>query len=40
MKKINLKSDHLQIYKRENSNLWQIKIKLPNQKSKRKADTD
>ncbi len=37
MKKINLKNDHLQIYKRENSNLWQIKIKLPNQKSIRKT---
>ena len=35
MKKINLKKDHLQIYKRENSNFWQIKIKLPNEKSKR-----
>ena len=37
MKKINLKKDHLKIYKRENSNHWQIKIKLPNQKSLRKT---
>ena len=37
MKKINLKKDHLQIYKRENSEFWQIKIKLPNQKSIRKT---
>ena len=35
MKKINLKEDHLQIYKRENSNVWQIKIKLPNKKALR-----
>jgi len=33
MKKINMKEDHLQIYKRENSNVWQIKIKLPNKKA-------
>ena len=33
MKTINLKNDHLQIYKRENSNFWQIKLKMPNQKS-------
>ena len=39
MKKINLKNDHLQIYKRENSNLWQIKIKLPNTKSIRKTSS-
>ena len=32
MKKINLKDDQLQLYKRENSNLWQIKLKLPRQK--------
>ena len=32
MKTINLKNDHLQIYKRENSNFWQIKLKVPNQK--------
>ena len=37
MKKINLKKDHLQIYKRENSKFWQIKIKLPNKKSSRKT---
>ena len=37
MKKINLKKNHLQIYKRENSTFWQIKIKLPNQKSIRKT---
>ena len=37
MKKINLKKDHLQIYKRENSEFWQIKIKIPNQKSIRKT---
>ena len=37
MKKINLKKDHLQIYKRENSKFWQIKIKLPNQKSIRRT---
>ena len=35
MKKINLKEDHLQIYKRENSNVWQIKIKLPHKKALR-----
>ena len=35
MKKINMKEDHLQIYKRENSNVWQIKIKLPNKKALR-----
>ena len=37
MKKINLRKDHLQIYKRENSKFWQIKIKFPNQKSIRKS---
>mgnify|MGYP001279080066 FL=1 len=37
MKKLNLKKDHLQIYKRENSEFWQIKIKLPRQKSIRKT---
>ena len=37
MKTINLKNDHLQIYKRENSNFWQIKLKVPNQKSLRKT---
>ena len=35
MKKINLKEDHLQIYKRENSNVWQIKIKIPYKKALR-----
>ena len=33
MKKINIKNDQLQIYKRENSNLWQLKIKLPKKKA-------
>ena len=37
MKKINLKNDQLQIYKRENSKAWQIKIKLPRQKAIRKS---
>ena len=37
MKKINLKDDQLQLYKRENSNLWQIKLKLPKQKAIRKS---
>jgi len=37
MKKINLKNDQLQIYKRENSKLWQIKLKLPRQKAIRKS---
>jgi len=37
MKKINLKKDQLQIYKRENSDFWQIKIKLPYKKSLRKS---
>ena len=37
MKKINLKNDQLQIYKRENSNVWQIKLKLPRQKAIRKS---
>ena len=37
MKKLELKNNHLQIYKRENSQYWQIKTKLPNQKSIRKS---
>jgi len=37
MKKINLKNDKLQIYKRENSKAWQIKLKLPRQKAIRKS---
>jgi len=37
MKKINLKNDQLQIYKRENSKAWQIKLKLPRQKAMRKS---
>ena len=37
MKKINLKNDQLQIYKRENSKVWQIKLKLPRQKAIRKT---
>jgi len=35
MKKISLKKNHLQLYKRENSKIWQIKIKLPHKKSLR-----
>ena len=35
MKKISLKSNHLEIYKRENSQIWQIKIKLPQKKALR-----
>jgi aspartate carbamoyltransferase catalytic subunit len=35
MKKISLKKNHLQIYKRENSKIWQIKIKLPKIKAQR-----
>ena len=31
MKKIILKNNHLQIYKRENSKFWQIRIKIPNE---------
>ena len=37
MKKINLKEDQLQVYKRENSKVWQIKLKLPRQKAIRKT---
>ena len=37
MRKINLKNDLLQIYKRENSKAWQIKLKLPRQKAIRKS---
>ena len=37
MKKINLKNDQLQLYKRENSKVWQIKLKLPRQKAIRKS---
>ena len=37
MKKINLKNDQLQIYKRENSNVWQIKLKYPKKKAIRKS---
>ena len=37
MKKINLKNDQLQLYKRENSDLWQIKLKFPKQKAIRKS---
>ena len=40
MKKINLKDDQLQLYKRENSNLWQIKVKLPKQKAIRSHFAD
>ena len=35
MKKILLKKNHLYLYKRENSNIWQIKIKLPYEKALR-----
>jgi len=35
MKKISLKKNHLQLYKRENSKIWQIKIKLPLKKALR-----
>ena len=34
-KKILLKENHLQLYKRENSKIWQIKIKLPSKKALR-----
>ena len=37
MKYINLKDSHLQLYKRENSNFWQIKFKLPKEKAIRKS---
>ena len=37
MNKINLKEDQLQLYKRENSNVWQIKIKLPKKKAFRES---
>ena len=37
MKTIYLKKEHIKIYKRENSKFWQIKIKLPKQKSIRKT---
>ena len=40
MNKITIKEGHLQIYKRENSKFWQIKIKLPNQKSIRKTRSE
>ena len=33
MKIINLKSGHIQIYKRENSKFWQIKLKYPKEKA-------
>ena len=33
MKKISLKENQIQIYKRENSKIWQIKIKLPYEKA-------
>ena len=32
-----LKSGHIKLYKRENSNYWQMKIKLPRQKSLRSS---
>ena len=37
MRKINLKDDQLQLYKRENSNVWQIKLKIPRKKAIRKS---
>ena len=37
MKKINLKDDQLQLYKRENSSVWQIKLKTPWKKAIRKS---
>jgi len=33
MKIVNLKSGHIQIYKRENSNFWQMKLKYPKEKA-------
>ena len=33
MKIINLKSGHIQIYKRENSKSWQMKLKYPKEKA-------
>jgi len=33
MKIVNLKSGHIQIYKRENSKFWQMKLKYPKEKS-------
>ena len=33
MKIINLKSGHIQIYKRENSKFWQMKLKYPKKKA-------
>ena len=35
MDKINLREKQLQLYKRENSNIWQIKLKLPYKKALR-----
>ena len=35
MKNINIKNTELQLYKRENSKIWQIKFKLPLKKAKR-----
>ena len=37
MNKINLKNGQLQLYKRENSSIWQIKLKFPKQKAVRKS---
>ena len=30
---VNLKSGHIQIYKRENSKFWQMKLKYPKEKA-------
>ena len=37
MKSKLLKSGHIKLYKRENSNYWQMKIKLPKQKAIRSS---
>ena len=33
MKTVSLKSGHIQIYKRENSKFWQMKLKYPKEKA-------
>ena len=37
MKSKSLKSNHIKLYKRENSEYWQMKIKLPKQKAIRSS---
>ena len=37
MKSIFLESGHIKLYKRENSQYWQMKIKLPKQKAIRSS---